>query len=224
MSSTVPVIEKYAASSSGSETSDILDLKNDEGWEDAEPDEEQQTFVSLFDGENFTDINSLLDYTKKQHNFDFLAVRQKLSLDFYGTIKLVNYIRSQVKAQQSVDAESLSADIEDQKYLHPVLEDDALLFNLDDLPEPSQAEGDDGSSNLIARIAELEEELKKTQSQFTDYRDTVKKTLDERWNDKSTAGPSKSSDEPAKVEKRDDDSHYFSSYSYNGKDHPKPTF
>ena len=218
MSSTVPVIEKYAASSSGSETSDILDLKNDEGWEDAEPDEEEQQIVSLFDGETFPDVESMLAYTVKQYNFDFLALRQKLALDFYGTIKLVNYIRSEVKAKSTVNAETISAqDFEDQKYLHPALEDDALLFNLDDLPEPSQgANGDDGSSSLIARIAELEEELKKTQSQFTDYRDTVKKTLDDRWNDKSAAGPSKSSDGDVKEVKRDDDSHYFSSYSYNG--------
>ena len=53
MAESVPAIEKFASSSSGSSESDILDLKDDEGWEDAEPEEETDTFISLLDDEVF---------------------------------------------------------------------------------------------------------------------------------------------------------------------------
>ncbi|KAM3069642.1 Ribosomal protein arginine N-methyltransferase rmt3 [Clarireedia jacksonii] len=218
MSEQVSSIEKYAPSDSGSsEPSDILDLKDDEGWEDAEPeDEEQNQFVSLFDDVVFPDILAMLDYCKEKHGFDFLEVRQKLGLDFYGSIKLTNYIRSKAQSKEKVTSDISLADLEDEKYLKPVLEDDALLFCLDELPDVNQQNGSEGKGKeaepgqLVARVSELEEELRKIQTQFENYRNTVKETLDERWNDQS-AGPSV----PEKEEKRDDDSHYFSSYSYN---------
>lgn len=208
---TVPVIEKYAASSfSGSESSDILDLKKDEGWEDLEPEEEEFLQIqSLLDDRKFSDVPSMLDYCKNQYNFDFLAIRDNLSLDFYALIKLVNFIRSEVKGGSSVPATISKSDFEDDKYLQPVLEEDQLLFSLDDLPETKGSKEDE----LVSRIAELEEELRKTQSQFSEYRNTVKQTLEARWDDKTSSGTASG---PVTEEKRDDDSHYFSSYSYNG--------
>lgn len=216
----------YPPSSGSSENSDILDLKDDEGWEDAEPDVEENQFVSLTDGELFTDILSMLKHCNDKHNFDFLAIREKLALDFYGNIKLVNFIRSQVQAGKEIPSDITKDLFEDDRFLKPVLEDDAVLFTLDDLPEVTEqvpaTNGESGSKDstansgsLVARVSELEEELRKIQSQFDNYRITVSETLDDRWNDKSSSAPSKSEPE-TKEEKRDDDSHYFTSYSYNG--------
>jgi len=222
MSGATPEIEKHAPSSESSENSDILDLKDDEGWEDAEPDVEETQFISLLDDEVFTDIHTMLTHCKEKHSFDFLEVRQRLNLDFYGNVRLVNYIRSQVHSGQQVSSDVSRADFEDEKYLKPVLEDDALLFNLDELPEVAEdsqttdfnkgkvVSGDSGL--LAARVSELEEDLRKMQSQFDNYRSTVSQTLDERWN---ASGPS-NLPSAENEEKRDDDSHYFSSYSYNG--------
>lgn len=228
MSGPVPVIAKEAPSSSGSsDVSDILDLKDDEGWEDAEPEEEHDQFISLLDDEVFHDVHSMLQHCMEKHAFDFLELRQRLGLDFYGDVKLVNYIRTRVHSGLPVSADISSRDIADEKFLKPVLEDDALLFNLDELPGVSASEdtaGEKGkdiskdSAGLITRVSELEDELKRMQSQFDDYRITVKQTLDDRWNEKSSAG---SSALPAaeKEVKRDDDSHYFTSYQYNGQSH-----
>lgn len=206
-------------SHSGSDTSDIDLNEEEEGWEDAEPQEEQDQIVSLFDDKTFTDVPSMLLYCKEKFGFDFLEVRNKFSLDFYGTIKLVNYIRSTVRNGQTTLLDVAKADFEDDKFMMPVLQDDALLFNLDDLP-PAGKQGDEpvaDDRNLLARVAELEEELRKTQFQFEDYRSVVKKTLTDRWNDNSTDQNS-AHPKPA-AEKRDDDSHYFTSYSYNGRSH-----
>lgn len=126
---------------------------------------------------------------------------------------------------------------EDDKYLKPVLDDDALLIGLDDvIGETSEgistSKGhEDGAvtngkvDGTFSRIAELEGELQKLQSQFLEYRETVKKTLDDRWNDsEDTLLPTANGvgsymvadGGPGIPVKRDDDSHYFTSYSYNG--------
>ncbi|KAJ8063391.1 hypothetical protein OCU04_008612 [Sclerotinia nivalis] len=217
MSSQVPDIEKYAPSDSGSsEASDILDLKDDEGWEDAEPEEEEQNqFVSLLDDEVFSDMLAMVQHCKEKYGFDFLEVRQNLGLDFYGSIKLTNYLRSKTQNGEKPSQSVSKADLEDDKYLKPVLEDDAFLFCLDDLPDVVEQNNGAGngkeveSGPLVTRVSELEEELRRIQSQFENYRNTVNETLDERWN--KSAGPSATK----KEEKRDDDSHYFTSYSYN---------
>lgn len=215
--------ETYPPSSGSSEASDILDLKDDEGWEDAEPDVETEIFISLLDDDVFTDITSMLNHCKSKYNFDFLELKQKLASDFYDGVKLVNFIRTQTHNGQPVSSNISREDFADDKFLKPVLEDDALIINLDDLPETSTQVGELGSikakevtsssGELVSRISELEEELKKMQLQFDDYRETVKQTLDDRWNEKSTSGTSAGAQ---KEVKRDDDSHYFTSYSYNG--------
>lgn len=110
-----------------------------------------------------------------------------------------------------------------------------MLFGLDDvLAGPSNGvptlngnmNGDamaSGDAGPLSRVVELEEELRRLQSQFLEYRETVKKTLDDRWNDKEPApssigGPSATvNGVPEVPAARDDDSHYFTSYSYNGK-------
>jgi protein arginine N-methyltransferase 3 len=224
MATSLPMVEQQMSALSGSETSDVLNLKDDEGWEDVEPEEEQEKIISLLDHEVFLDVASMLAHCKKRYNFDFLKIRDNFALDFYGCIRLVNYIRNEIKSGRSVSSQISLTDFEAEEFLKPVLEDDALLFNLDDLPEIDLEQstanldytGVDGSTRLLTRIAELEEELRKTQSQFADYRSTVMKTLDERWKDSSLDPDSNTSNGALKEEKPDNDSHYFNSYSYNG--------
>lgn len=94
-----------------------------------------------------------------------------------------------------------------------------MLFSLDELSadddEPQSEE-----SQAIALTKELEEELQRLESQFAEYRETVSKTIEERWNEKDTskegeAGPSESSKAPQG--KWGIDTGYYESYSYNGK-------
>lgn len=219
MSKSIPASRIEAPPSSSSSEADILDLRGDEGWEDAEPDEEETQFISLLDDEVFTDIMQMLNHCKEKYNFDFLAIRQRLGLDFYGNIKLVNYIRTRIHSGHQVTQDISREDFDDGRYLKPLLEDDALLFSLDELPDVESSTGvlDKGkgvernSRELMSRVSELEEELRLRQVQFESYRATVQQTLDERWDSKDNTGPASSAEE----EKRDDDSHYFSSYSYN---------
>ena len=55
--------------------------------------------VSLFDERVFTDAAAMLSHCKDVHHFDFLAVRDRLQLDFYGSIRLVNFSKPREPSQ-----------------------------------------------------------------------------------------------------------------------------
>ncbi|MCJ1224960.1 hypothetical protein MMC12_001607 [Toensbergia leucococca] len=215
-----------ASSDESEHTSDPLNLKDDEGWEDAEPDEEEVSIVSLFSDRAFLNVPSMLQHCKEAYDFDFLKVRDELGLDFLDMIKLVNYIRDEVKNGNMKLNVSSKAAFEDDRYLQPVLENDALLYSMEDVVEDVSGRemhpDDENFTPLTAenigaerRIVELRGELQHLQAQFDDYRQTVSNTLDVRWDsDETSSGPSlqdTNNKDPAK----DDDSHYFTSYSYN---------
>lgn len=174
---------------------------------------------------------------------DLRFARAVVELDFFGCMKLINYIRTETKGRQSMPEFQSKDAFEDDKYLQPALEDDALLFSVDELleicqsgasqtSEGKQAESGKGKQYTeSARVAELEEQLQRLQSQFADYRATVEKTLDERWSDKDTSNtiredfsasalgsraPLSAPEKKKQAELRDDDTHYFDSYAYSG--------
>lgn len=73
---TIQMVPQQAAGSSSSE-SETSDLREEEGWEDAEPDNEELSFVSLFDDKTFPDAMSMLKYTKEKYQFDFVSIQKE---------------------------------------------------------------------------------------------------------------------------------------------------
>lgn len=63
--------------SSSSSTSNLLDMRNEEGWEDVEDDTIQETFVSLFDTEPFNNVTDMFRYCKDKHGFDIWSLRKQ---------------------------------------------------------------------------------------------------------------------------------------------------
>ena len=64
----------------------------------------------------------------RERGLDFVALVRRLQLDFYGQIRLVNWLRAEPRS--AADIEGLSASsalLEDDTWLAPVLEDDPLL-------------------------------------------------------------------------------------------------
>lgn len=123
-------------------------------------------------------------------------------------IKLVNYIRSEVKAGNSKPDVSTRAAFEDDKYLKPVLDDDALLYSLDDVfDDADRVNGTEDSS-----VEDLRQQLAQLSSQFQAYREEVQRSL---LQDIDSAEPSKAADPPSKTRMGQVDEGYFDSYSYN---------
>ena len=124
-----------------------------------------------------------------------------------------------------------------EQYLKPVLEDDTLLYSLDDITMEQNLQSQDivdiepnvqakQESNTAARVVELQEELKRLQDQFSEYRVTVVKDLDRRWGsvDAAVLSDTRQPKEGNVIRlARDDDSHYFTSYSFKGKVRKMPS-
>ena len=73
------------SASSDSEDSYILNLVNDEGWQDAEPDVEEIRIKSLFGDGVFPDVPSMLRHCKDVHAFDFLHIRNELGVYVFSS-------------------------------------------------------------------------------------------------------------------------------------------
>jgi protein arginine N-methyltransferase 3 len=133
-------------------------------------------------------------------------------------IKFVNYVRSQVKDGNAKPETENPASWDDEKFMQPVLEDDALLFSVDELESMEtgdanagkQPESSNESGNATDEVAQLKEQLSKLQTKFDVYREQVSETLEKRWSD----APSKDDGAAEAKAKRYDDS-YFDSYSFN---------
>ena len=99
-----------------------------------------------------------------------------LGLDLLGLIKLVNFVRLETKEGrgESLDLSARSA-FEDDRFLQPVMEGDALLYSLEDIietgvdqePEPTASRqvpsSLGGEPSLSAEIAEVRQTLLRTQ-------------------------------------------------------------
>ncbi|KAF6835865.1 methyltransferase domain-containing protein [Colletotrichum musicola] len=189
-------------------------------WEDAEPEEEETvTFISLLDDSVFPSLDAMLQHCRDAHKFDFLAVRRRLGLDFFGTVKLVNFVRQHAHDGAALPEPISAEDISDDRFLKPVIDDDALIMALTelDLDSESAEAAPQASKSSSAREAELEEELEKVKAQFANYRLAVEQTLDQRWGDDNVAGPphvEKASEED-KAARKDESQYYWESYAGN---------
>ncbi|OAP59212.1 hypothetical protein AYL99_06510 [Fonsecaea erecta] len=203
--------------SDSSSLSDPLDTTNDEGWEDIEQDEEPMTVVSLLDATTFPSAQSMLAHCRDSRGLDIWKLRQEFDLDYLGLVRLVNYIRSEVKAGNSLPDVSSKALFDDEKYLKPVLEDDALLYSLDDVFEESV------NPAPLSEVEQLREQLATLQSQFFAYREQVQNAMLDRFGQADPPQVSSATLNGAAVDAGNRgrsqaeqfDKDYFQSYSYN---------
>ncbi|KAL4980698.1 S-adenosyl-L-methionine-dependent methyltransferase [Aspergillus desertorum] len=197
-------------------SSEESDFSDEEGWEDVEPDDETQPVVGLFSDKVYSDARSMLKECKDKHNFDLLKLQKELDLDFMDTIKLVNYIRSSVKNGCMTPDVSSKDKFQDEIYLKPVLEDDALLYSLDDIEDKESGEAA-GETQAERQVVELQEELERLRIQFSEYRLAVQRSLEERLTkeEEFASSPGQLAGHTStKAEEVDSD--YFTSYAYNG--------
>ncbi|KAL6240051.1 hypothetical protein BDW75DRAFT_1660 [Aspergillus navahoensis] len=198
-------------------TSEDSDVTDEEGWEDVEPDDETQPVVGLFSDKVYPDVRSMLKECKDKHDFDLMKLQKELDLDFLDTIKLINYIRSSVKNGYMTPDVSSKDKFQDEIYLKPVLEDDALLYSLDDIEDGESGEAA-GETQAERQVVELQEELERLRIQFSEYRLAVQKSLEEQLTkeDEKLASPAGQPAGRARTKAEEVDCDYFNSYAYNG--------
>lgn len=146
-----------------------------EGWDDWQSDEDNSMpeYLCLFCSSRFDSTETLFNHCSSGHAFDFHSIVRNLRLDFYGSFKLLNYVRTQVAENKcwscgftfecSKDLQNhLHAAVsygkdgkflwEDDLYLKPFMADDPLLHSF------AGAE-DDEDYNVLIDKEELMREL-----------------------------------------------------------------
>ncbi|XVE52324.1 hypothetical protein DITRI_Ditri02bG0113900 [Diplodiscus trichospermus] len=131
------------------EYEDSLEAWTEEENEDANGDDEESEFLCLFCDSKYGSCDALFEHCRLTHFFDFDGIRKELSLDFYGSFKLINYVRSQVAnnicwscgihclskqelqshLHQSVNTKDVKLLLDDDKYLNPFMLEDSLLYS-----------------------------------------------------------------------------------------------
>ena len=125
-------------SDSNNDKDDFLDIRPDSpGWEDLEADTENLSYQCLLCPDLFPSATLMLVHCNEAHDFNFVARVKEQTLDFYATIKYVNFIRQNVlnKGMTTEDATRIPAEggFDGDEWMKPVLEGDALLFTLDEV-------------------------------------------------------------------------------------------
>uniref|UniRef100_A0A8B9RUH4 type I protein arginine methyltransferase n=1 Tax=Accipiter nisus TaxID=211598 RepID=A0A8B9RUH4_9AVES len=101
----------------------------EEAWEEEEEEEGAEGLRTrcLFCDRLFSSAEGTFSHCKTEHQFNVCDVIKKHGLDFYGYIKLINFVR--LKKPTGAYLSSLSSPLpwEGEEYLKPELEDDLLL-------------------------------------------------------------------------------------------------
>ncbi|KAL9622402.1 MAG: hypothetical protein Q9160_003246 [Pyrenula sp. 1 TL-2023] len=224
------------ASDSGESSIDgPLDVQKDDGWQDVEPDTEISNIFCLLCPTQNDDVSSFLSHCRQTHDFDLVHVVNVLDLDFIGTVKLVNYLRVH-PLPDALKNDSIAECIEfqDDKFLKPALQDDALLYSLDEIMEMKTNGGEKESSktpgpDTAGQVGELQEQLDQLKADFATYKAQTDQSFHENLaevearipNTKnhrdametSSSGRRSHSAQLSGLKQYEDD--YFNSYSYN---------
>lgn len=141
-------------------------------------------------------------------------------------IKLINFVRTQVKDGLFRPDVSLENFSEGDTYLKPVIEDDALLYSIDDIFDLAEKEAQplrNGNAESVyshQQVQDMIRQINQLREQVVYYRSALQKTYLEKLEvlERSVQGePSANSDKHSSPAKENDsDSHYFSSYAHNG--------
>ncbi|KAF9399791.1 hypothetical protein BGX21_005616 [Mortierella sp. AD011] len=158
--------------------------EQDNGWDDWEEEDGMAADnpKCLFCAEIFPSAREVFDHCTVTHGFDFLRARRQLNLDFYQSIRLINYLRSQAQKVEEFDqTESWNLVgnepfLADDEYLRPVLEDDSLMYAFEDLDlEDDYSSGEQGAHHPHeAAILMPQGEVKRVQ--LSSYDDIVTTT------------------------------------------------
>lgn len=196
---------------SDSSSSEDLDDPAVDGWEDLEDDTVTDVFVSLFDAEKFDNISDMFKYCKDKYNFDIWQLQRQHDLDFIGLVKLVNYLRTSVNHGNFTPDVSSKAVFEEDRYLIPALESDAVLYNLEDILTQNRTAPQ-------SQVEELREQMEALQARFDAYKHDVSKYLGDRLTDSTpdiVMNGAQESTESTNAKQSIFDQDYFESYSFN---------
>ncbi|KAL8803756.1 MAG: hypothetical protein Q9182_002966 [Xanthomendoza sp. 2 TL-2023] len=213
---------------------DVLEpnsLGDEDDWKDVEPEDFASSYVSFGGKTKFSTLQDFLRDAKDNHGVDLVDLRDRYELETYGMIKLINYAREQVSQGLYRPDASPQDFLEGDRYMKPFMEDDALLYSVDDIFDVTTQQAHDLMNGSVSKsvnqtlCSEEVQDLLKQNEQLREqvlyyrkaYQESYLKTLEPESN---VNRPSQQSADGAcsavPVKENDYDSHYFTSYDHFG--------
>ncbi|KAI4085963.1 MAG: hypothetical protein LQ344_007973 [Seirophora lacunosa] len=201
-------------------------LDDDDEWKDVESENVIASFVSFGGSIKYPKIEEFLEDARDRYGVDLISIKNSHGLDTFGMIKLINFVRSQVRQGLSHPDVSPERFIEGDEYLKPVIEDDAVLYSIDDIFDlaerqaHSSTNGTADTTHSHEQVQEMIRQIDLLREQAVYYRSALQKTYLEKLEllERTLSSEPKASGEGTSAPPRenDSDSHYFSSYAHNG--------
>lgn len=198
---------------------ELCDSGDDAAWEDDEPKMETRC---LFCERLFTSAEETFSHCKSEHQFNIGQVAQKHGLDFYGYIKLINFVRTTKSTAEYVNSIFGPAPWDNEDFLRPWMHDDPLLqFDLDDLSDDVHALPPDespGDAALLARLKLAEERAQTAEANLALAMEDIHRMrhFAQDFVMNADVGSSASSAGAVAALREDEDGAYFCSYSHHG--------
>ncbi|XP_027588277.2 protein arginine N-methyltransferase 3 isoform X2 [Pipra filicauda] len=198
----------------------------EEPWEEEEEEEEEGAAVGqrtrcLFCDRWFSSAEGVFSHCKTEHEFNVSDVIQKHGLNFYGYIKLINFIR--LKKPTGAYLSSLSSPLpwKGEEYLKPELEDDLLLqFDIEDLCEPANVvpcNGLNDTTVLLEQLKHTEHRARAAEAALARAQEDLQKMKQFAQDFVMNTDVRSSSSSSAIADlQEDEDGVYFSSYGHYG--------
>ncbi|XP_010562008.1 PREDICTED: protein arginine N-methyltransferase 3 isoform X3 [Haliaeetus leucocephalus] len=196
----------------------------EEAWEEEEEEEgaaEGLRTRCLFCDRLFSSAEGVFSHCKAEHQFNVCDVIKKHGLDFYGYIKLINFVRLKKPTGAYLSCLNSPLPWEGEEYLKPELEDDLLLqFDIEDLCEPVNVLPSNGLSDTLVLLEQLkraEHRARLAEAALARAQDDLQKMKQfaQDFVMNADVGSSSSSSAIADLHE-DEDGVYFSSYGHYG--------
>ncbi|XP_030888613.1 protein arginine N-methyltransferase 3 isoform X2 [Leptonychotes weddellii] len=204
---------------------ELSDSGDEAAWEDEDdaelPHDKQQT-PCLFCDRLFTSAEETFSHCKSEHQFNIDNMVHKHGLEFYGYIKLINFIRLKNPTVEYMNSIYNPVPWEKEEYLKPVLEDDLLLqFDVEDLYEPvsvpfSYPNGLSENTSVVEKLKHMEARALSAEAALARVREDLQRMKQFAQDFVMNADVRTCSSSAIADLQEDEDGVYFSSYGHYG--------
>uniref|UniRef100_A0A7N9D1L4 Protein HTATIP2 n=1 Tax=Macaca fascicularis TaxID=9541 RepID=A0A7N9D1L4_MACFA len=179
---------------------------------------------SVFRPGLFTSAEETFSHCKSEHQFNIDSMVHKHGLEFYGYIKLINFIRLKNPTVEYMNSIYNPVPWEKEEYLKPVLEDDLLLqFDVEDLYEPvsvpfSYPNGLSENTSIVEKLKHMEARALSAEAELARAREDLQKMKQFAQDFVMNADVRTCSSSTSIIAdlQEDEDGVYFSSYGHYG--------
>ena len=190
------------------------DDDDEETWEETEQ-QHVDEIKCIFTEKRFPSADVYFDHLKTNHNFDILnLVQVDLKLDFFGYVKLINFLRKKSYDQPPSVDELIEGQAEwmNDAYLKPVVEDDPLLqYIIDD-----DDDFDDDEDPIVERNKELSLQVESLMEKVNEMKSFMKDVILTGDGDMYRPVSACRKTNVDLEEESYEDSSYFGSYAHHG--------